>query len=72
MNFLGVFSKNDKISSFMKIRPVGVKLFHAKRWTDGQTDRQTDTTNLIVACRNFANAPKIFHLVQGMVQVGLY
>ena len=27
-------------------------------WTDRQTDRQTDMTELIVAFRNFANAPK--------------
>jgi hypothetical protein len=38
----------------MKIRLVGAQLFHA----DGRTDRQTDTTKLIVALRNFANAPK--------------
>jgi hypothetical protein len=34
----------------MKIRPVGAELFHA--------DGQTDTTQLIVAFRNFANSPK--------------
>jgi len=28
------------------------------RRTDGQTDRRTDVTKLIVAFRNFANAPK--------------
>jgi hypothetical protein len=38
----------------MKIRPLGAQLFHA----DGQTHRQTDTMKLIVAFRNFANAPK--------------
>jgi hypothetical protein len=26
----------------MKVRPVGVELFHAKGRTDGQTDRQTE------------------------------
>jgi len=31
------FSKNNQIPNFMKIRPVGVKLFHA----EGQTDRET-------------------------------
>jgi len=39
----------------MKIRPVGTELFHA----DGQTDRQTDMTKLIVAFHNFANPPKM-------------
>jgi hypothetical protein len=34
----------------MKIRPVGAELFHL--------DGQTDMTKLIVAFRNFANAPK--------------
>jgi hypothetical protein len=34
----------------MKIRPVGAELFHA--------DGLTDTTKLIVAFRNFANAPE--------------
>jgi hypothetical protein len=38
----------------MKIRPVGAELFHA----DGQTNRQTDKTKLIVSFRNFAKAPK--------------
>jgi len=34
----------------MKILRVGAELFHA--------DRQTDMKSLIVAFRNFANAPK--------------
>jgi hypothetical protein len=34
----------------MKIRPAEAELFHA--------DRRTDMTKLIVAFRNFANAPK--------------
>jgi hypothetical protein len=33
----------------MKIRPVGAELF--------QVDERTDITKLIVAFRNFANAP---------------
>ena len=37
------------MSNFMKIRPVGSELFHADR----------HMTRLIVAFRNFANAPKM-------------
>jgi len=48
------FKKNSQILNFTKIRPVGAGLFHA----DGQGDRQTDMTKLIVCFRNFANAPK--------------
>ena len=33
-NFLETFSKNNQISNFMKIRPVGAELFHAERRTD--------------------------------------
>jgi len=40
---------------FIKIRPVGTELFHADRRTCGE---RTDMTKLIVAFRNFANAPK--------------
>jgi len=39
----------------MKILPVGTELFHAVRWTDGQTDM----TELIVDFRNFANRHKM-------------
>ena len=42
----------------MKIRPVGIVLFYAERRTDGQTDRQTEATKLIVASHNSANAFK--------------
>jgi len=38
----------------MKIRSVGVELFHADR----RTDEQTDMTKLVVPCRNFPKAPK--------------
>ena len=38
------------MSRFIKICPLGAELFHA--------GRQTDMTTLIVAFRNFANAPK--------------
>jgi hypothetical protein len=44
--------KKTQISSFIKILLLGAELFHA----DGQTERQTDMTKLILAFRNFANA----------------
>jgi len=50
----GRFSRNTQKSNFIKIRPVGAKLFYA----DERADGQTDMTKLIVAFRNFANAPK--------------
>ena len=44
-----IFEKYS-IPNFIKILPVRAELFHA--------DRRTDITKLIVASRNFANAPK--------------
>ena len=41
----------------MKIRPVGTGLIHAGLVTDGRTDGLTGVTKLIVAFRNFENAP---------------
>ena len=38
----------------MKIRLMAAKLLHVNK----QKDRETDMTKLIVAFRNFANAPK--------------
>jgi len=38
----------------MKIHPVGAELFHAGGQTDGQTERQTDMTILIIPFRSFA------------------
>ena len=49
-NFLDRFSKNFHTQNFMKILPVGAELFRA--------DGRTDMTKLVVAFRNFANAPK--------------
>ena len=48
----------------MQIRPMGPELFHG----DERTGGQTELTKLIVAFRNFANAPKNlilnFHIIQ--------
>ena len=46
-------SKNSSIPNLIKIRPVGVDLFHA--------GGRTDMTKLIVAFHNLANAPKNRH-----------
>jgi hypothetical protein len=45
-----IFRKTHQISNFFKIRHVGAELCRA--------DGQTDITKLIVAFRNYANAPK--------------
>jgi hypothetical protein len=50
LEFLSEFAKNPHISNFMKILPVEAEFFHVV----GQT-------NLIVAFRNFSNAPKNCH-----------
>ena len=52
--FSTYFFKNTQISNNIKICPVGAELIRA----DGRTDGRTDMTKLIVAFRNFANAPK--------------
>jgi hypothetical protein len=50
LTFLDRFSKNAQISNFMKIGLLWTELLHA--------EGQTDMAKLIVALRNFANAPK--------------
>ena len=52
LNFLNRFSKNLQIRNFTKIRPG---LAERAMRTDRQTDR--DMKKLIIASRNFANAP---------------
>jgi len=54
LNFFNIFSKNTQISNFIKICPVGAKLFH----TDRQTKGQTNMTKLIVTSHNLVNTPK--------------
>ena len=41
----------------MKIRPAEAELFLACGRAGGRTNRRTDMTKLIVAFRNFSNAP---------------
>ena len=41
-----------------EIRVVGAELFQTDERAEGQPDRRTDMTKLIVAFRNFANVPK--------------
>jgi hypothetical protein len=45
-----IFEKKLKYQVFVKIRPVGAKLFHA--------GGPTDMMNLIVALHNFVDLPK--------------
>jgi hypothetical protein len=42
-----ILEKNTHISNFKKFRPLGA-----------ETDRQTETTRLIIPFRNLTNAPK--------------
>ena len=51
MNSVDRFSKNAQIPNFMKIHPVGAKLFCVN-------GRQTDMMKLIVTFSNFANTHK--------------
>jgi len=48
-----IFEKCSNIE-FKNMCHVEAELFHA----DGRTDRETDMSKVIVAFRNFANAPK--------------
>jgi hypothetical protein len=50
LNFINRVLKSTQIPNFTKIPPVGGELLHA--------DGQTDMTKLIVAFRNFREAPK--------------
>jgi hypothetical protein len=54
LNYFDRFSKNTQIQNLIKIPPMGAELFHVY----GRTDVRTEMTQLIVAFRNFANAPK--------------
>jgi hypothetical protein len=59
-----IFEKSSNIK-FHEPHPVGAELFRA--------DRRTDMTKLIVAFRNFANAPKIhFFCVYSSLSTSVY
>ena len=60
LGFFKKFSKNNSISNFIKIRPMGAELFYV----DGRRDRQTDMAEITVNFRDFAKELKnldIFH-----------
>ena len=48
----------------MELGWVEAELFHSDGRTDRQRDKGTDMTKLIVAFRNFANAPKIWRITR--------
>jgi ribonucleotide reductase alpha subunit len=54
IKFYRMVLKNQQISNFMKIRPAGAEILHAKGRKDGRTDIMTLTD----AFRNFVNWPK--------------
>jgi hypothetical protein len=43
VDFLDRFSKNALVSNFIKIRPLGAKLFHADGRMEGRVDRHGET-----------------------------
>ena len=43
LNFLEIFSKNNRISNYIKIPHVGAEFFHADRRTMRRTDRHDQT-----------------------------
>ena len=57
------YFKNTQIKNFVKIRPVEAELFHADGQTDVQMGEETVMLTLIVAFRNFADAPKIDRII---------
>ena len=63
--FSTYLKKKARISSFIKIRPVGAEFLYA----EGRTEGQTDMTKLIVAFRNTATAPKHLTVVSVMKHV---
>jgi len=52
-NHLHIFAKSSHTKFHENPSNLGIELFHAEWWTE----RQTDMTKLIIAFRNFTNAP---------------
>jgi hypothetical protein len=57
-----MFSKNTQIRNLIKVRTMGSELLHA--------EGQKDMTKLIVAFRNFSNAPKNGKYIQRWTKTG--
>ena len=54
----------------MKISSVGAEFFHADgRKNRRNTNRRTEGTKLIVAFRNFGNAPKSCYIILGLIVI---
>jgi hypothetical protein len=55
---------------------VGAEFYHAdggtERRKDGRADGQTDLAKLLVAIRNFANAPKLYFETKQGVRIFLF
>jgi len=68
--FLQIFEKKSNIN-FKETLPVEAELFYADGRTDGELDRERETemTRLIVAFRNFVNAPKDLKMVANLVVI---
>ena len=58
LHLLNRFFEKYEVSNFMKICQVGAELLHVDGQTNRRAERLTDMTELIVAFRNFAIAPK--------------
>jgi len=70
MNFHDRFDKNNRLSNFTKIHPLGAELSHA----EGHTDRQTDRHHLASShfCAILRTRPKMAnHLANPLYYNGI-
>jgi len=70
MNFLDRISQNIQISNFIKIRPVGAKLFHADRRKDGRTWRSWQLLFAILRKHDFSEAGRFRNVL--LVTTGIF